>query len=409
MILRRVLGVAAASAVVALGAYGVWYVRSAQASAALPTAAVRKGEFFVTVRCRGELKARRSVQITAPLNVPDLRIVWMEDAGKSVKAGEPVVRFDPSSAQQQLDERTAILRQAEASLDQAVAEARLQEEQDQLEVAESRHQVERARIEVSKAEIVSRLQGEEAEVELGLAEQKQAVAAAKLNLNQASNSAKIASLRRQRDKASDDVEISKARLGRMELRAPIAGMVSYLQNFSQGWMNAKPFKVGDQVWPGSVLGEIPDLDSLEMEGKIEEIDRGQITLGQQANVRVDALPEAVFPAKIEQLSPLTEMGWEWPPTRSFRGFARLEKPDTRLRPGMNGRVDVVLQRLPDALSVPSKAVFTVEGQPVVYVVNGGNYEARRVEVVARNPDETAISGLDEGTLVTVVEPEKRPT
>ena len=67
----------------------------------------------------------------------------------------------------------------------------------------------------------------------------------------------------------------------MEIRAPIDGMINYLQNFSQGWMNAKPFKVGDQVWPGIVLAEIPDLKTLEMEGKIEEIDRGQLQLGQE--------------------------------------------------------------------------------------------------------------------------------
>jgi multidrug efflux pump subunit AcrA (membrane-fusion protein) len=65
---------------------------------------VRKGEFLVTVRCRGELKARRTVQITAPLNVPELRIVWMAAAGSPVKEGDPVVRFDPSSTKQQMDE-----------------------------------------------------------------------------------------------------------------------------------------------------------------------------------------------------------------------------------------------------------------------------------------------------------------
>jgi hypothetical protein len=44
--------------------------------------------------------------------------------------------------------------------------------------------VERAKIEVSKAEIVSRLQGEESRVDQGLAEQKLAVQKAKLAFNQ---------------------------------------------------------------------------------------------------------------------------------------------------------------------------------------------------------------------------------
>ena len=72
-------------------------------------AVVRKGDFFVTVQCRGELRARttRMCQIVAPVNVPDLRIVWMATRSKRVKEGDPVVRFDPSSAKQQLQEKEA--------------------------------------------------------------------------------------------------------------------------------------------------------------------------------------------------------------------------------------------------------------------------------------------------------------
>ncbi len=407
MKLKRILRSVSILLFISAAGYGVWRLKIAQAAETLPSTPVRKGEFLVTVRCRGELKARRTVQVTAPLNVPDLRIVWLAPSGSSAKEGETVVRFDPSSAQQQLNERTAALRQAEASLQQAEAEARLQQEQDRLDLGDMGFLVEKGKIEVSKAEIVSKLQGEEAAVDLGLAEQKFAVQKAKLNLNTASNNAKIASLRRLRDKAEADVAISKSRLGRMEVKAPLAGMVSYLQNFSQGWMNAKPFKVGDQVWPGSVLAEIPDLASLEMEGKIEEIDRGQMTVDQEVKVRIDSLPESVFPGKIVQLSPLTEMGWDWPPTRSFRGYAQIEKPDSRLRPGMNGRMDVVMRRLSNALSVPTKAVFTMNGKPVVYLSKQGSYVPVEVEVEARNPDEAAIKGVAEGSVVALMEPVKK--
>jgi HlyD family secretion protein len=388
--------------------YAGWRLTTVQAALTLPTAPVRKGEFFVTVRCRGELKARRTVQIAAPLNVPDLRIVWLAPSGSAVKAGDPVVRFDPSGAKQQLSEQQASLRQAEAALKQAQADAALKVDEDQRAVEDAAYEVARAKIEVSKAEIVSRLKGEESAVDLGLAEQKLAVQNAKLKLDSASSDAKIASLKRQRDKAAADVELAGKRVERMEIRAPIDGMINYLQNFSQGWMNAKPFKVGDQVWPGIVLGEIPDLKTLEMEGKIEEIDRGQLQVGQDVRMRIDSLPETMFPGKIMQLSPLTEMGWEWPPTRTFRGFATLQKEDNRLRPGMNGRMDVVLRRIPNALSIPSKSIFTKNGQAIVYAAADGEYKPVNIEVEARSPEETAIRGIGEGTLVALVEPEKTP-
>lgn len=404
MRLRSMVTTVGLVAAVAGSGWGLWTITARRDFESLPTAEVRKGDFFVSVRCRGELKARTTLQIVAPLNVPDLRIVWMAPAGSKVSAGEVVVKFDPSSAKQQLNEKEAVFAQMDAQVKQAEAELRLQGEDDSREVGDAKTQVENAKIEVVKAATVSRLKEEEAAVDLGLAEQKLAVQVAKKSFNEVSAKAKIAGLVRQRDKASDDMEITRRRLARMEVKAPIAGMVNFLQNFSQGWMNAKPFKVGDQVWPGSVMGEIPDMATLEMEGKIEEIDRGQMEVGQDVRVRIDSLPEITFPASLEQLSPLTEMGWEWPPTRSFRGYARIKQDDTRLRPGMNGRMDVVLRKIPGALSIPSKAVFTRDGKPVVYVQQPDGYRPQPVEVIARNPDEVAITGIAAGTKVTLSEP-----
>ena len=387
--------------------FGVMRMRQVEASEALATAPVRKGEFTVIVRCRGELKAQSSRQVTAPVNVPELRIVWIAAQGGPIKAGEPIVRFDPSSAKNQLQEKTAALEQAQAALDQAVAQAHITTEQDKLELAAADYQVEKAKLEVSKAEIVSRLKAEESRVDLSIAEKKLSVQKSALELNDASNKAKIASLTRAREKAKDEKELTEYRLSQMELKAPLTGVVHILPNYSQGWMNAKPFKVGDQAWPGGALVEIPALETLEMEGKLDEIDRGRLKSNHDVIVRLDALPEINFPAKLQQISPMTVMGWEWPPTRTFRGFAKLDKIDDRLRPGMNGRMDVVIDRIKDAISVPAKAVFTRAGKPIVYVADSGAYRPVEVEIIAKNPDEVAVKGVDAGAQVAIVEPEKK--
>jgi multidrug efflux pump subunit AcrA (membrane-fusion protein) len=389
------------------GVVGFRQAGSASAAGTLPTAPARKGEFEVIVRARGELKARRSVQVTAPVNVPELRIVWLAPQGGKINSGETVVRFDPSSVQNQLREKEAALKQAQAAVDQAVAEAKITEDQNRIETATAQYQVEKAKLEVSKAEIVSRLQAEESKVDLGLAETKERVQKAAGDLKEASDRAKIASLTRARDKAKDEAELMRYRLSQMEVKAPLTGVIHFLPNYSQGWLNAKPFKVGDQVWPGAAVAEIPDLQTLEMEGKIEEIDRGRISEALAARVRIDSLPEITFPAKLSMLSPMTVMGWEWPPTRTFRAFASLEKIDPRLQPSMNGQMDVVIDRIKDAISVPSKAVFTRNGKPVVYVAEKGLYKAVEVQVLARNPDETALKGLSGGVQVALVEPEKK--
>jgi multidrug efflux pump subunit AcrA (membrane-fusion protein) len=404
---RRIVTTAALLAGTAAVTLGVSKLRNSDASTALPSAPARKGDFHAIVRCRGELKARRSVQVTAPTNVPELRIVWLANQGAPVKEGDPLFRFDPSSAKQQLEQKKAALRQAEAALGKAIAEAGVAAEQDKIELAEAEYQVERGKLEVSKLEIVSRLQGEESRVDLRLAEDKLSVQKATVALNHASNEAKIASMRRARDKAKDELDLTQYRLDQMEVRSPGTGVFHLLPNYSQGWMNAKPFKVGDQAWPGGALAEIPDLTSLEMEGKVEEIDRGRIALNNEVRVRIDSLPEITFPATLVQLSPMTVLAWEWPPTRTFRGFARIAKPDPRLRPSMNGSMDVVIDRIPNAIIIPSRAVFSYDGKPVVWVAENRRLRRVGVDVLARNPDEVAVKGIAESTKVVLVEPEQK--
>lgn len=386
-------------------AAGVYRLRQVQGAVTFPAAPARQDDFLVIIRCRGELQARRSVQVYTPL-VPNLRIAWLAPAGESAKEGEPIVRFDSSSAQQQLQQKEAQLRQAQATLDQALAQARITAEQDKSELADAGFTVERARLEASKQAIVSRIQGDESRIDYGVAQQKLKVQEATVELHITSDKSKIASLTRQRDQAAADVDLTKSRIAQMEIKSPITGFLVFSPNYSQGWMNAKPFKVGDNVFAGMQLAEMPDLTTLQMDGKVEEIDRGRIAVNQDVRVRVDSLPELTMPAKIGQISLLAEQSNEWPPTRSFRAYAAIARPDQRLRPGMNGGMDIIINKIPKAISIPSKALFTRAGKPIVYLQRQGQYRAVEVKVLARNPDEVAISGVPAGSMVAIVDVEK---
>lgn len=385
---------------------GIYRLRQVEAREAFPVAQAHKGEFSVIIRTRGELRALRSVPIYAPI-VPQLRIAYLAPAGETIHQGETLVKFDSSASEQQLAQKEAALRQAQAALDQAVAQARITAEQDKSDLADAKYTVEKAKLEVSKQEIVGQIQAEESKVDLSLAEQHLKVEEATVDLHAASDRSKQSSLGRQLLQAQNDVDITKQRIAQMEIKAPITGFLVLNINYTQGWIEAKPFKVGDNVYAGMSLAEIPDLSTLQMEGKIEETDRGRIVAGQAVRVHVDSLPELDIPAKVGQISPLAEQSFEWPPMRSFRAWAPLLNPDPRLRPGMNGGMDIVISRIPGATSIPAKALFTRAGKPVVYVAESGRYKPVEVQVEARNPDEIAIKGIPANSMVALVDVEKQ--
>ena len=404
--IRAVLWLVGAAALSAAGWVGVSKYRGTQTAGELPVAQAREGEFLAIIRCRGELRAGKSVQIYAPV-VPNLRIAWMAGSGEVVEKGASVIKFDSSTVEQQLVQKEAQLAQSQASLDQEVAQLRIDSDKDQSDLVDARYNVDKSVLGTAANEFIGRLQAEEARIDLGVAEQKLKVQQANMALHTATNNSRMASLTRQRDQAQADIEVTKARMAQMEIRAPLGGVVVFVSNYNQGPLNAKPFKVGDNVYSGMNLAEIPDMSSLAMDAKVEEIDRGRIGVGKDVRVHVDALPELQIPTRITQISPLAELSTDYPPTRSFRAYAALVTPDPRLRPGMNGGMDIVIDRLPKAISVPAKAVFTRDGKPVVFVAEHGSYRAAGVQLLARNPDEVAVSGIPAGAVVALADPEKK--
>jgi HlyD family secretion protein len=407
-LVRGVLWFAGLAGLSAAGWVGVHKFRGTQTAGELPVAQAREGEFLAIIRCRGELRAGRSAQIYTPV-VPNLRIAWMAASGEVVEKGEPVIRFDSSTVQQQLVQKEAQLAQSQATLDQAEAQARIDADHDQSDLVDARFNVEKSRLGTAANEFVGRIQAEQARIDQSVAEQKFKVQEANIALHAASNKSRMAALTRQRDQAKAEVELTKRRMAQMEIPAPLSGVVVFVSNYNQGPLNAKPFKVGDNVYSGMNLAEIPDMSSLAMDAKVEEIDRGRIGLGKDVRVKVDALPELQIPGKVTQISPLAELSTDYPPTRSFRAYASIEKPDSRLRPGMNGGMDIVIDRLPKAISIPAKAVFTRDGKPVVFVAEHGTYRAVVVQLLARNPDEVAVSGIPAGAMVALSDPEKKET
>lgn len=402
---RAMIRVALFLLVVAGSALAFREFRRTRAAADLPVATAKRGEFLVLVRCRGELVAKVSEELTAPLDVQDLQIVWAVPGGTQVRKGAPVIRFDPTRVEQDLKEKTAALQQAQSTLDQAVAQARITEDQDKLDLSTAQYNVEKAKIEASKQAIMSKIQGEESGIDLSLAQEKLKVQQAAMVTHRKASDQKIGALERARDTAKRQFDLTQYQLSVMELTSPLDGVVNYLPNYSQGWQNAQPFKVGDHAVPGGVLAEVPDLSTLGMESKVDEVDRGRIAVGSSVLVHVDAFPEVTVAAKITSITPLTEESFnEWPPTRSFRAYAKLDSPDPRMRPGMNSGADLIETRLPNTVSIPAKALFSVGGKPIVYVKANGRYVAMEVRVKAKNPDEVAIEGIDGGTVVTLTEP-----
>jgi len=146
-------------------------VRYSSRFPAIPTLEVKRGEFVDSVQFRGEVKAMKSVTISAPAEAGDLEIVKIAANGTQLKQGDTIVEFDKTKTEQELAQYRSTLKSAQAEIEQARAQARLKEEEDVTAVMRARYDVEAAKLDASKQEIVSRIEGAEAKLKVADAEQ----------------------------------------------------------------------------------------------------------------------------------------------------------------------------------------------------------------------------------------------
>ncbi len=402
--LRAGLIVAASAAVTALGLqlYG-------PAPVELPTARVERRDFLRTVRGRGDLKSAESVQITAP-QTPGLQIVELAENGKPIQAGDIVVRFDESSQEDNLIERQTEVRQVDSEIEQAEAEHAIADERNDMLIMQATYNVERAELEASKQEILAEIEAEKAKIDVTITKgelQKTKTTAEASDMSQAAD---IERLMERRGKAQRDLDLSRTYLRSMVLRAPSAGIVHILpNNRAQGSFGTArpPFQEGDTAWTGAVIAEIPDLESLRVEFRVDEVDRGRVSEGQPVRIRIDAVPDVVLDGAVSWLSPIATLVFNrLPPEKNFPAYAALAKIDERLRPGMSTTVEIIVQRIENVLVIPSKASRQIDGKPTVFVQDGSSYRRVPIEVAATNGAEIVVAaGLQEGDVIALENPE----
>ena len=375
----------------------------------VPVARVRKGEFVLSVRTRGEIRSTRSVTLAAP-QVPDLAIVKLAESGRPVKKGDVVVEFDTAGQEQYFLERTTAVRTADSKIVQTRASHRITNEMDSMNLMEAEYNVERAKLEASKAEILSAIEGAKNRINVGITEGELGQVETTIKSHTVSQQADLSSLQETRQKAVRDMERAKGYLSKMVIRAPIDGIINILPNFRSGGSFGRmppPFKEGDRAWTGASIAEIPDLSEMRVELKLDEVDRGMIKRGQNVKIRVDAIPDKEFAAEIDWISPIAALihkGFGLS-DKVFPTFATLKNLDPRLRPGMSASVEIIIESEPNVLMIPLRASFLQRGKPSVYVQKGTNFQLRSIEVGKQNVNEVVVSkGLREGELVTLEDP-----
>ena len=281
------------------------YQQLPQKQDTIATAKVKQSDVVVRSFARGELRAVRSATLTAPNLFGTVQVTRLATLGSLAREKDLVVEFDDAEVISRLEEKQLELDQIAEQVKKAQADLAIRDNQDQVELLRARYAVRRAELEVKRNELISAIDAKKNQLTLEESKRRLVQLESDIKSRREQAQAEMAVLGEKTNKARLELNRERQRLAQVKLIAPMAGLVAVKQNRSSGMMfgMALPdIREGDQVQPGMPVADILDLSEMEVVAKVGEIDRANLVEGQEVLMRLDALPDKQFNGKIKSLS-----------------------------------------------------------------------------------------------------------
>jgi HlyD family secretion protein len=350
---------------------GLGYTYSQESSVpTFLTAAVERGNISTLVKASGTVEAVVSVDVSSQLSRRIAEVfVGFNDA---IKAGQPIAQIDPEIFAARANEARAALRvaRATAQVEQAAlerAKVAVANAQTAKQLAEAQSAAAKARQDEVERDLVRKLElartgsGTQRELsqvralrDAGAADLRasfeqiqmrvEAIAMAEAEQHMAdANVENAQAVVEQRQAVLDQAQLD---LDRTVLRAPIDGVIIK--------RDVNPGQTVAVSLEAKTLFKIAnDLREMEVHGKIDEADVGQLRVGQAARFTVDAFPDRTFSGRVLQIRKSPEVVQN---VVTYTTIISAPNPDLFLLPGMTAQLRIVVSDTDGILKIPSQAL-----------------------------------------------------
>ncbi len=302
--LIRIAVVTVIAALIAGGAYFALQTVPGESSE-FALAEVRRGDLVVRTYLRGELRAVRSLTLTAPNLGSMSQITQLAPTGSLASRGDLLFELDDSERVAALEDTLLSVEQIEENIKKAEAELEIRKSQDEVEIVQANFQVRRAELEVQRNELLADIDARKNELTLEEARRRKQKLEADIENRLRQREAELAVLREQLNKALIDVDRDRGRIAEARVLSPLTGLVSIQQNRSGGrggfGQSLPEIREGDQVYAGMPVAQLLDLSEMELMTRVEESERANLREGQDVVIRLDALSDKTVSGRISRL------------------------------------------------------------------------------------------------------------
>jgi len=365
------------------------------------TTTVKRTDFVRGIRLNGTVEAINFLAIAPPrLSGPgmgSLVITKLAQSGSHVNKGDLLVQFDQQQQiKNALDQEATYVDLVEQinkkKADQATARAA-----DESALRQAQNDMNSAAAEVRRNEILSKIDAEKNNLAYEQAKATYGQLEKTLDLKRQAAQAEVKSLEIQRDRARAAMDYARKNTSRLEIHAPIDGIVVLNSVWKGGQMGE--VQEGDEVRAGVPFMQIVNPGAMQVRARVNQADVSLLRVGQAVRVGLDAYPDLSFNGKIERIAAIGVTSGLSDRVRSFNVLFSISGSDSRLMPDLSASLDVELQRTPNVLTLPRASVLSSGEDHYVMVADGSAFEKKTVQVSAQSESDVVVSGITEGAKV----------
>ena len=291
------------------------------------------------VRVTGEIESANSSYFGPPVvpNIWQYTISFMAPEGRVVKAGMPILKFDPQELLTQLRDKSNALNEKQKLLEKQKILARDTIAELKLKQQEAAADLDKARLKADiPIELLASRDYKENKLVLKQAELTRALREQELIKEQRVQDTEINILKREIVVLQGEVDQFQNSVDTMTVRAAGPGVVIHTVD-----RRNNKHEVGDNVWMGRRVMELPDLSRLQVHLEVPERESARIAVGQTVRFALDAAPDQLFYGEIIELASVIHTKSRNQPARVFDATVSMNVADsTVMRPGMSVSAEI---------------------------------------------------------------------
>jgi cobalt-zinc-cadmium efflux system membrane fusion protein len=346
--------------------------------------------------------------IVPPTGADSTAITSLREPGEMVEVDDTVVEFDTTLQEYNLREAEADLAEAEQMVIQAQATSQSGDEENHYALLQAQSDVKLADLDVRSNKVQPALKARQNDIALEAARGRLHQAEQNLANKSANTTAGVAIQQANLGKAKVTAEMNRKIIEGMSVKAKTSGYVNVQPNTSgNSWyysgMTFQTLQLGDTVYSGMAVAQIPDMKNWEVSARIGELDRGHLAVGQKVSLTVVALPGKTFAGRVKTVGGTTGSPWD----RHFDCRITLDQPAPEMRPGMTSNMLITAESLDGVLWIPSQALYESDGKTFVYIRTPKGFMPHDVTLLNRSESQAVVKGLNEGDVVAMSNPDQQ--